>query len=118
MENIFKNIELTGIFKDAFEETTKDFNLSGEDKELLEIVAGIVKVVSTLEKTPLQVEIATLKDELNIYKDEARKLKAKVNALEEVNKKLTIENSNLLGSLKALKEISVAEDKIEEVKYL
>lgn len=115
MENIFKNIELTGAYKEAHEEAIKMFELSEEEAKAMESVAGLVQTVARLEKLPLEVELMTLKAELEHTKEEARKLKAKANALEEANKKLTIENNNLLGSIKALKEVSVTEDKIEAV---
>lgn len=113
MEELFKNIILEGAYKEAHEEAIEMFDLSEEEAKAMESVAGLVQTVARLEKLPLEVEIATLKAELERTKDEARKLKVKANALEEANKKLTIENNNLLNSLKAMKEISVAEDKIE-----
>lgn len=115
MEELFKNIELKGAYKEAHEEATKLFDLSEEEAEAMESVAGLVQVIAGLEKLPLELELTAIKGELKIAQEEARKLKAKANALEEANKKLTIENNNLLTSLKAMKELSIAEDKINEV---
>ena len=106
MEKIFKNIELKGAYKEAHEEAVKLFHLSEEEARAMESLAGLVQTVVMLEKLPLEIELEKVTKE-------ARELKAKVNALEEANKKLEIENNNLLGSLKALKEVSIADDKIE-----
>lgn len=106
MDKIFKNIELKGAYKEAYEEAVKMFNLSEDEARVMESVAGLVQTVVRLEKLLLEIELEKVTKE-------ARVLKAKVNALEEANKKLEIENSNLLGSLKALKEVSIADDKIE-----
>lgn len=115
MEELFKNIELKGAYKEAHEEAIKLFDLSEEEAKAMEIVAGLVQVIAGLEKLPLELELTAIKGELKIAQEEARKLKAKANALEEANKKLQLENNNLLASLKAMKELSVAEDKINEV---
>lgn len=113
MEELFKNIILEGAYKEAHEEAIEMFELSEEEAKVMEGVAGLVQTVARLEKLPLEIELGTTKAELNGLKEEARVLKAKANALEEENKRLRIENNNLLNSLKAMKEISVAEDKIE-----
>lgn len=113
MEELFKNIKLEGVYKESHEEAIKLFDLSEEEAKAMESVAGLVQTVARLEKLPLEIELGIVKAELEEVTKEARELKAKVNALEEANKKLEIENSNLLGSLKALKEVSIAEDKIE-----
>lgn len=113
MEKIFKNIELKGAYKEAHEEAVKLFDLSEEEARVMESVAGLVQTVVMLEKLPLEIDLGIAKAELEKVTKEARELKAKVNALEEANKKLEIENNNLLGSLKALKEVSIADDKIE-----
>ena len=106
MDKIFKDIELKGAYKEAHEEAVKLFDLSEEEARVMESLAGLVQTVVMLEKLPLEIELEKVTKE-------ARELKAKVNALEEANKKLEIENNNLLGSLKALKEVSIADDKIE-----
>lgn len=113
MDKIFKNIELKGAYKEAHEEAVKLFDLSEEEARDMESVAGLVQTIGMLEKLPLEKELGIAKAELEKVTKEARELKAKVNALEEANKKLEIENNNLLGSLKALKEVSIADDKIE-----
>lgn len=115
MEELFKNIELKGAYKEAHEEAIKLFDLSEEEAKAMESVAGLVQIIAGLEKLPLELELTAIKGELKIAQEEARKLKAKANALEEANKKLQLENNNLLASLKAMKELSVAEDKINEV---
>lgn len=113
MDNIFKNVELKGAYKEAHEEAIKLFDLSEEEASVMESIVGLVQTVGMLEKLPLEIELGLAKAEFEEVTNEARVLKAKVNALEEANKKLEIENRNLLGSLKALKEVSIAEDKIE-----
>lgn len=107
--------KLEGVYAQAFEEFKSMFEVGEEEAEVMEQVVGAIQLIVTIEKLPLQLEIDKLKHELNEAKKEASEVKIKANALEEANKKLTIENGNLLNSLKYMKEVSVNEDKIEAI---
>lgn len=115
IEQLFENISLEGVYKEAFQEATEKYNFTEEEAKAMESLTGLVQIITTAEKLPLQLELEVTKAELERLKDSNRKLKVKANALEEANKKLKIENDNLLGSLKAFKELSVMEDRIEAV---
>lgn len=115
MKELFKTNPLEGKYKKAFEEAKEVLGIDDQEAEVMEQIVGLVQLMATVEKLPLEIELKTTKAELERVRDEARKLKAKVNALEEVNAELTKEKENLVGSLKAMKDLSIAEDRIENV---
>lgn len=113
-ERIFGHM-LEGVYAQAFDEFKNMYEVGEEEAEVMEQIVGIIQLIVNIEKLPLKLEIDKLKHELNEARKEASELKIKANALEESNKKLTIENRNLINSLKYMKEVSVNEDKIEAI---
>lgn len=115
MEELFKINPLEGKYKEAFEEAKEILGIDGKEAEAMELIIGLVQSIVTVEKLPLEVEKASLEVKLKSALEDARRYKAKANALEEANKELLNENETLRNSLKALKDLSIAEDRIKAV---
>lgn len=115
MEDLFKTIQLEGTFKEAFEEAKVTLNIPEEDSDRLETIVGLVQLITKVEKLSLETELEALHKRLAILRKEATEYKIKYNAVVEANKQLTLENESLLSSLKAMKELSIEDDRINEI---
>lgn len=114
MEELFNKIPLTGKFKEAFDEVVEENGID-EGKSQLREVAGMLQLLTELEKLPLQAKIDQLKKELTQATSEASKYKIQVNALEEEVERLTKENDQLRISVSTLKQVAIASDKLVDV---
>lgn len=115
MEELFKNLQLSGNYKEVFEEFKSTKDLTEKEADTLEAIVGLVQLIVNVEKLPLQMENELLHVKLTEAKKEARKYKIKCEALEEANKELNIDAEKLVRSLTAMKELSIADDRIEAV---
>lgn len=113
MEKLFDPIVLEGEYLGAYESVVDELSLEGAYKEKAKELACMLQIAYEVMKKPLEAELEIAKRKAEVYKEELRYSKISMNALEEENRRLTIENLNLLNCLKAFRDLQAKEDKIK-----
>lgn len=113
MEKLFNQAELHGEYLEAFKSVAEELELKESKREEAYNLAFMLQTLTEVSTTPLKQEVEAVTKKAEVYKEELRYSKISMNALEEENRRLTIENLNLLNCLKAFRDLHAKEDKIK-----
>lgn len=107
-ENLFKSLKLEGAYLEAFEEAKKNLGLNDQEADFLENIAGLVQLIVKAETLPYILEIESLKHD-------NERLEGLYSSLKKENKKLIVENQNLLDVLKTYRKLSMINDNMDGI---